>query len=190
MAKKRSRNNPGSEELDPGRVNAWEDEGVVERLMKKAKSQGDIDSAWTLLHMLIETLDAGATSPALFKFAADFFADLVRIRSEKDPKEPTRAELSRAFDKLHILRRGSGRPKLDDLKIVERFATEETFRAAGMPVLDAREVLERRGIAVDTMRDLRTNHPDLVRLVEALCPKEREVLARNFLEKQQLGEEE
>lgn len=172
-------------------MNAWEDEDVVERLMEKAKSQeGDIDSAWTLLHMLIETLDAGATSPKLFKFAADFFATLLQIRSEKDPKEPTRAELSKALDELHILRRGSGRPKLDDDKIVERLAAEETLRDAGMSALDARDVLERRGIAVDTMRDLRTNHPDLVKLVVTLCPKEREALALDLLEKQQFGEEE
>lgn len=159
----------------------WEDL-TLESLLEKAKSkEGNVGSAWLLIALLARTLSRGGTSVVLFKFAAEFFTELLRIRGMKLPKEPTCAELSKAFDKLHIFRRTRGRPELDDLEILMRFATEDQLLEEGRSVREVRRAFADRGIDLRGVHAQREKRADLVRLVSVLGDVARKNIADKLL---------
>jgi hypothetical protein len=164
--------------MDRDRPQGFPDAIFIRERLEKARD-GDVDAAWQLIDDLIHAFDRGFVVPELYRVAADYFDELRRIREGKEGAQPSRSELAEALNKLYIVPRKRGRPRLNETVVIQRLAAERHLRDKGMSATAARgELADGRVAQETTMRDLRTDHPDLALFVDkVLQPGEREALA-------------
>lgn len=157
------------------RVQLRSDSEFHEQLIGKAR-EGDKDSAWQLIFLLTDLHDH--LHGPLHAWAADFFHRLLEIRDQHSDR-PSRDQLSDAFKCLGLLSKRGRSRQLDTRQIAGRLAAEEQARETSASVADARlHLQETEGLGAARLRNLRTEHPDIARIVsEQMTPSERAALA-------------
>lgn len=155
----------------PGSTNRFH-ESVV-----RAAREGDRDKAWLLIQLIVDELDQAEGSRPLLKYAADFFDHLFLMHKEKAPSTLSKQDALAALDLLNLFE-VPGRRKTADSVVLAKLASEELLRRKGKPAAVARDTVAHDGaISSDRLRKRRTDHPELVKLVELATDAELEVLA-------------
>ncbi|MEZ5544239.1 MAG: hypothetical protein R3F10_03450 [Lysobacteraceae bacterium] len=154
--------------------------GILPRRGPKTKMDDARDS-WAVIEALKGALEKTSHCPVLARHAAAFFGELLSIRAASATGQPSRVELGQTFARLNLLV-PAHRPAMSDLEKIAYLAAEqierEKHRSERNPADAAREAIEtKHGKSAYTLRDRRTQRPDLVHTVSLLADGERETLA-------------